>query len=196
MAARSAPRHHGGMAGHIIIDGNNLLYAVHEHAVQRQIGRERLVRLVEAWARRVENRVTLVFDGPVPKGGLAGQLSSKRIDVRFSASHTADDVIVAMIEQSTDPGKLRVVTGDKAIAKVAAYRRCHCTPPIDFAAELEPPRADRKPQRGDSRNPAEESGPHEKPDDHGTNDGTEWLDAFGYDDTDDEPFDGHDAMVN
>ena len=39
---------------HVIIDGNNLLFAMYEHAPVPNIGRETLVRTVERWARNRE----------------------------------------------------------------------------------------------------------------------------------------------
>lgn len=172
------------MPTHVIIDGNNLLYAMRAHAPLPAVGRETLVRVVERWARQGDDSVTLVFDGPIPREGLARQMTSKRITVRFSAPLTGDDVIVAMVHQAKDPGAVRVVSGDTAIRREARYRRCAHTDVVKFVAELFPsPQAPSKapPTRG------------EKPDHVSPEETREWLELFGVDD-EAEPFDGHDAM--
>ena len=174
------------MAEHVIIDGNNLLHAMHAHAPLPTVGRETLFKIIDRWARRGDDRVTLVFDGPVPHGGLAKQLASSRIDVRFSAPQTADDVIVGMVHRATDPGTIRVVTSDRAIQHEASYRRCRHVDAAAFVAELFPRQGSPK---------SAPTAPREKPPDVTPEEKREWLDAFGYDDTDDEPFDGFDAMV-
>ena len=172
------------MPQHVIIDGNNLLHAMHAHAPIPHIGRETLVRIVERWAGQGDDDVSLVFDGAVPREGLAGQMTSSRITVRFSAPATADDVIVDMIHRAKDPGKLHVVTSDKAIRHEARHRRCRHTDAVRFVKELFPP-AD-KPRSA-------RAAPGEKPGEISADEAQIWLDTFGMDDT--EPFDGHDAMT-
>ena len=80
------------MAGHVVIDGNTLLYAMHAHAPVPTVGRETMVKIIERWAKRHRDDVTLVFDGPKPKGGLLKQMSSPRIDVRFGAIMRAESL--------------------------------------------------------------------------------------------------------
>ncbi len=93
------------MPRHVIIDGNNMLYAMHAHAPIPSVGRETMVKVIERWARRGTDEVTLVFDGPEPIGGLSRQMASSRITVRFSAPKSADDIIVALIHRARDPGQ-------------------------------------------------------------------------------------------
>src|SRR3990170_1885636 len=115
------------MAEHVIIDGNNLLHAMREHAPITAVGRETMVRLIERWSRGSGSSVTLVFDGPPPRGGFNKQLSPDGLTVRFSAPATADDLIVAAIGDEKNPTRLRVVTSDTAIRHTAGYRKCPCT---------------------------------------------------------------------
>ena len=175
------------MPEHIVIDGNNLLYAVHAHAPVPTIGRETLVKVVEHWARQGVDEVTLVFDGPVPREGLAKQMTSSRVTVRFSAPATADDVIVSMIEQAKHPEMLRVVSGDTAIRHAAKHRRCRDSDAISFVAELFP--------AGEKARPRPAT-PVEKPETVSPEEANEWLKEFGVADGEDEPFDGHDAMTD
>ncbi len=173
------------MSEHVIIDGNNLLHAMHAHAPLPAVGRETLVKIVERWAGQRGNQVTLAFDGPVPPEGLAKQMTSGRITVRFSAPITADDLIVAMIQRAKDPGAVRVVSSDTAIRCEARYRRCRHTGAVSFVAELFP----------DKRTsvPTPPTRP-DKPDRLSPEEAQEWLDLFGCDDV--ERFDGCDEMTN
>ena len=173
------------MVEHVIIDGNNLLHAMREHAPIAAVGRETMVRLIERWSRGSGNSVTLVFDGPTPRGGFGKQLSPDALTVRFSAPATADDLIVAAIGAEKEPTRLRVVTSDTAIRHAAGYRRCRCTDSVSFIGELFP-----------AQGPREASLPvtEEKPSSVAPEDAKHWKHTFGG--TDDEPFDGFDAMTH
>jgi len=173
------------MGEHVIIDGNNLLHAMREHAPIAAIGRETMVRLIERWSLGSGSRVTLVFDGPAPRGGFHKQLSPDGLTVRFSAPASADDLIVAAISDDKDPSRLRVITSDTAIQHAAGYRRCRCTDSVSFIAEL-------LPDQGPCAAPRQLS--PEKPTDVAPEDAEWWRNLFGG--TQDEPFDGFDAMLH
>lgn len=175
------------MPEQVIIDGNNLLHAMHAHAPLPTIGRETLVKVVERWAGQSDNDVTLVFDGPTPREGLAKQMTSRRITVRFSAPMTADDIIVAMIQRAKDPGRVRVVTGDTAIRREVRYRRCLHTDVVSFITELFPGKGETRPPQRSAAEKQDKVSPQET---------REWLDMFGYEDDESEPFDGYGAMGN
>ncbi len=172
------------MVEHVIIDGNNLLHTLREHAPIAAVGRETMVRLIERWGRMSRREVTLIFDGPAPRGGLGEQLSPQGLTVRFSAPKTADDLIVATIRDEKDPTRLRVVTSDKAIRHAAGYRRCRCTDSVSFVSELFPP---------ERVSDATQQLPDEKPAEMQSDDAERWQQAFG---GDDEPFDGFEAMLH
>ena len=42
------------MPRQVVIDGNNLLYAMREHAPIPNVGRETMVRIIERWAKTHE----------------------------------------------------------------------------------------------------------------------------------------------
>ena len=159
------------MAGHVVIDGNNLLYAMHAHAPVAAVGRETMVKIIERWAKRHGDDVTLVFDGPKPKGGLLKQMSSPRIDVRFAAPVSADDIIIDMVKRAAHPDAVCVVTDDTAIRYEAKHRRCRHTDNVSFIRELF---ADEKPSAGPSRTATTE----EKPRSQTPEDVEHWLDVF------------------
>ncbi len=171
------------MTEHVIIDGNNLLHAMHEHAPIAAVGRESMVRLIERWSRASGCNVTLVFDGPAPRGGFGKQLSPKGLTVKFSAPATADDLIVAAIAEEKEPTRLRVVTSDTAIRHAAGYRKCRCTDSVSFISELFPDQAPDNPPRPPTP---------KKPTDGTPIDAEQWKTMFGGEEED--PFDGYDAM--
>ena len=176
------------MAQHVIIDGNNLWHAMIAHAPVPCVGRETLVKIIEQWARGGQDAVTLVFDGPVPRAGLAKQMSSSRIKVRFSAPETADDIIVRLTERATDPGIVRVISDDTAIGHAARMRRCRHCGSTAFVAELYP-------SARRNAEPADETLP-DKPDGVSEDEAEQWLETFGLDsESDEEPFDGYNAMM-
>lgn len=171
------------MPEHVIIDGNNLLYAMHAHAPLPHIGRETLVRVIDRWARLGSCKITLVFDGPTPRGGLSKQMTSSRIAVRFSAPATADDVIIAMVECARDHSDIRVVTSDKAIAHEARRNRCRHTNAVAFVAELFP---------SDRQSPPRAQPRQEKPQPPAGDQIQEWIDLFDIEG--DQPLTDLDAM--
>ena len=173
------------MAEHVIIDGNNLLHAMREHAPIAAIGRESMVRLIERWSRGNGTGVTLIFDGPAPRGGFGKQLAPASLTVRFSAPATADDLIVAAIRDEKEPTRLRIVTSDTAIRHAAGYRKCHCTDAVDFIAELFP----RQSSSGVVKPPTDE-----KPTDIDPHEAQRWESTFGG--SDEEPFAGFGAMLH
>ncbi|MEK6675234.1 MAG: NYN domain-containing protein [Planctomycetota bacterium] len=146
----------------VIIDGNNLLHAMHAHAPLPAVGRETLVKLIERWASQNRVVVTLVFDGPPPREGLLKQMSAQHVSVRFSAPETADDVIVRLIHDVRKPSDVRVISSDTAIRHEATHRRCTCTDSIRFVGEMFPdlassPRSARETKR-QNRNHREAGG--------------------------------------
>jgi predicted RNA-binding protein with PIN domain len=173
------------MPTHIIIDGNNLLFAMHEHAPIPAVGRETLVRVIEQWAEKGDDKVTLVFDGPVPDTGMARQMDSPRIIVKFSAPLTADDVIIKMVRETKDPGNTRIVSSDTAIATEAKYRRCAWSDSPAFVQEL----------FGEPGPPADTSAAAtpEKPQAPSPEETNEWLKTFGLNQIEDN--DQEDWMV-
>ena len=173
------------MGIHVIIDGNNLLHAMHAHAPLPHVGRETMAKVIDRWARQAGLKVTLVLDGPIPPEGLAAQMSSSRVTARFSAPESADDVIARMIHQTRDPGKVRIISSDTALRHEALRRRCGFSDSVAFIDELF---ADVE------QSSARTTRPGEKPEGLSPDETDEWLETFGLDD-DDEPFDGHDAMT-
>lgn len=182
----------------LIIDGNNLLFAAQARGSRQPMGRETLVRRVEAWARDGGESVTIVFDGPSPRPGLARQMTAGPVTVLFSAPESADDVIIRMIRDEYRHAALRIVTGDTAIAYEARNCRCAQVASAAFIDELLPGRGNRgrtpHAASGDARNPAASprangatTASDGKPPPPTPDESREWLDLFGLSDDSDEP---------
>ncbi|NOT01662.1 MAG: hypothetical protein HOP29_13655 [Phycisphaerales bacterium] len=178
------------MHQHVIIDGNNLLHAAHARGPRQPIGRETLVRRIESWAKGHRSAVTIVFDGPSPRPGLARQMTSGPVTVLFSAPESADDVIIRMIRDEFRRAALRIVTGDTAIAYEARNCRCAHVDATAFVDELMPDRADAARRAtgatsspDDDRNPARATAARDdKPPPPTADESREWLDLFGLSD--------------
>ena len=158
------------MPHHVIIDGNNVLYAMHEHAPVPAVGRTKLVRVVENWASKRRGKVTIVFDGAPPDGAEGKRMSTSHLSIRFSAPLIADDVIVMMCEEASDPGGTRVVTDDRAVAKAAKRYRCKHISSVDFVDEIFADEIARP-------EPVPETPPDAKPASAESTD--DWLNIFG-----------------
>ena len=176
------------MNEHVIIDGNNLQFAMRDHAPIPHVGRETLARLVDRWAVERDAHVSLVFDGPEPYQTLVRQMAGERTAVSFSAPQSADDVIVEMLHRLRDPSGVRVITSDTAIRYEARIGRFGHTDSVAFVREL----FDRG-ETGISTESVPPPAPSEKPERATDDDRRFWSEAFGGDD--EEPFDGHDAMT-
>jgi hypothetical protein len=126
------------MVSRFVIDGNNLLHTMRAHAPIPLVGRETMIQLIDRWARRGEDEVIVVLDGPPPAGPLARQMTPNRIGVRFSSPRSADDLIVELIQAASDPRRLYVISADSAILYEAHVRGCPTTKPLDFLSMLFP----------------------------------------------------------
>lgn len=174
------------VADKVVIDGNNLLHAARAIGPSRPPGRERLLRVIEHWAKENHRDVLLVFDGPVPPGPFAGQMQSSVVEVVFSGSRTADDCIAERVAAMAGPDRCAVVSDDTAVQYEARRHRCRTVTTTLFLASLFPPEA--KPGLPPAPGPV-----GDKPAEMSAREREEWLASFDDGDSD-EPFDGFDAM--
>lgn len=103
----------------LIIDGYNLLHVVDElkALLKSDLGlaRHRLVRRIEGTAQRMAPQTTIVFDGR--EAGQDAALTSKHLEIYYSpGKHTADTIIERLVARFPTPGKILVVTSDRAEA--------------------------------------------------------------------------------
>jgi len=167
-----------------LIDGNNLLHAVRSHGPAGAIGRETLCRLLGRWAGAHLLSVTVIFDGPAPRGDLARQMQVPGLEVHFSGPRSADTVIEEEVGQASAPGSITVVTTDRAIQHAARYRRARCIDSEAFIAQL---------YASPDDTPTETAGSPEKPADISAAETRQWLREFGGDP--EAPFDDADEIM-
>lgn len=103
------------MSLHYIIDGYNVIKQVKFLTGKRlRTGREGLVWFIEKYRPQGSNRneVTLVFDG---KADITSPKMKTDIQVIFSRNEPADDKIKHLVEGSSNPKRIVVVSDDRQI---------------------------------------------------------------------------------
>ncbi len=122
-----------------LVDGNNLAHALGlsrgSHA-----DREGCARLVAEFCRSRGARATIVFDGPAPQGPDAPAVTA-RTRVVFSASRSADDTILKMIDASNSPRDFTLVTSDKSLGDKARHRGAQVERAHEFSRRLSTPKS-------------------------------------------------------
>jgi predicted RNA-binding protein with PIN domain len=120
----------------VVIDGNNLLYAV--RAIEgpfSSVGRDTLCQSVGSWARRRKERVHLVFDGPSPPGASAKSVAGRPIRVTYSGRGvSADAVVERILDTDSAARRLMVVSSDRALIRAAKRRRARAIRSEEFWA--------------------------------------------------------------
>jgi predicted RNA-binding protein with PIN domain len=85
------------------------------------------------WARRRNERVHIVFDGPSPHAAFAEQVGSPGVRVSYSgAGKSADAVIADIVGTDSAARRLLVVSTDRAVARTAKRRRARPIRSDDF----------------------------------------------------------------
>jgi predicted RNA-binding protein with PIN domain len=126
-----------------LIDGYNLLHAM--GVLRGRVGpqglqkaRQRLLGLLQGALGMESSDTTIVFDAAGAPAGAADEQECGGIQVRFAVHHEqADDLIEALIRQSSAPKQLTVVSDDHRIQVAARRRHCRVLGCLDFLEELE-----------------------------------------------------------
>jgi len=124
----------------LIIDGYNLLHHSAELAAllrtDLHAARARLARLVENAALRLAPQATIVFDGR--EAGQDAALTAKHLEIYFApANLSADSVIERLVCRYRDPGRILVVTSDRAERDTVAGAGAQTMSSQDFLARCE-----------------------------------------------------------
>jgi len=108
---------------HLIVDGYNVLFAIARYGRGRAVAdaldeaRGRLLPQLVRYAQETGDQVTVVFDSRRPAGGASRAESLPGVRVVYShPPRSADDDIRRLVETSTGPQHIRVVTSDRALA--------------------------------------------------------------------------------
>ncbi len=157
----------------VIIDGTNLLWAIHEVRDEPEVTNEiQLCRTLDRYFAMTSEEGEVVFDGAGPPDKSEFD-SVGRLSVVFSGFHSdADTVIEEKVAASTSPRRLTVVSNDRRLRQAVAARKAATVKSDQFWSQvLNELRRDK---------PAVKE-PEEKRD--GLTDGEteQWLDLFGLD---------------
>ena len=168
----------------IIVDGYNVLHTAKWLASGwKGVGRAELCKLLGQLSQVTGEKVTVVFDAAPPKRG-PGIGKELMAEVVFSGhGRKADDVIIKMINESSGPRDLTVVSSDREIRAAAKRRGCKVRPAGEFI------QASARQLGSAMRDLAAE--PEEKEKGLDPDASRQWLEEFGIDSPEDEdPYEG------
>jgi predicted RNA-binding protein with PIN domain len=100
----------------------------------RRGAQRRLAAELAAWAEREGERVAVVFDGA------PHEVEADGIEVAFASRRgrdAADDDIAARVQAAADPGAIRVVTSDRALAQRVRAAGGEVVGPSELRARLD-----------------------------------------------------------
>jgi len=114
----------------LLVDGNNLAFRLVGRA-DRATVRKSVLDLV----RRQRTSITIVFDGPPPKGSPTREALG-RVMVLYSGGRTADDLIVQQIPKGRAACNFTVVTDDRGLARRVQDAGARVIPASDWISRL------------------------------------------------------------
>lgn len=122
----------------LLIDGHNLIGAMPDIDLADPDDEWQLVQRLRPYAAAKRQSMTVVFDsGPGPSP--SWQLSGGGVTVRFAPPGVeADAVILQLLRNSKQPGKVTVVSNDQGLANQVRATGGHVRSATQFAAELAP----------------------------------------------------------
>ena len=154
-----------------IIDGNNLLWALHESLGEREITNEiELCRVLSKYFGQVDEIGQVVFDGAGPADTSDFEVISNP-EVFFAGfRHDADSVIEEKITVNTSPRHLTIISSDRRLRKAASARKATAMKSEEFWERV---------RRELRRKPTGKKEPEAKRE--GLTDGEtdRWLEVFG-----------------
>jgi len=156
-----------------IVDGNNLLWALHERFDEREITSEiDLCRVLSRYFSLVAEDGQVVFDGAGPARRDDFE-SVTGLDIIFAGFRKdSDSVIEEKIKANTAPRRLTVVSSDRRLRRAAATRKATAVKSEDFWEEVQKELRRKKPQKKEPQGKKE-----------GLSEGEtqQWMDLFGLD---------------
>ena len=154
-----------------IVDGNNLLWALHERFEEREIGTEvELCRVLGRYFMVMAEDGQAVFDGagPADKSVFEGIAN---LEVFFAGFHNdSDSIIEKKIKADTAPRRLTVVSSDRRLRKAAAARKATAVKSEEFWRKVQEELRRKKPRRRE---------PQEKKEGLTEGETEQWMDLFG-----------------
>lgn len=156
-----------------IIDGNNLLWALHEAFDEREITTElELCRVLSRYFALTGDPGQVIFDGAGP-GDTSDFETISNPEVFFAGFHCdADSVIEEKIKANTSPRRLTVVSSDRRLRKAAALRKAAVVKSERFWEQVQDELRRDRPQKRE---------PEEKREGLSAGETDRWLEVFGLD---------------
>ncbi len=158
----------------VIIDGTNLLWAIHEsHGDLEITGEAQLCETLDRYFDRIGDEGEIVFDGagPLDKSVFDGV---GYVSVVFSGfSSDADTVIEEKILANTAPRRLTVVSSDRRLRRAAAERNATALRADLFWGQVRKELSRKRPARKE---------PEGKREGLTAGETEQWLDIFGLED--------------
>jgi predicted RNA-binding protein with PIN domain len=156
-----------------IIDGHNLLWALHQSLGEREITTEiELCRVLGRYFASTREPGQVVFDGAGP-ADRADFDALGYLEVVFAGfNYDADSVIEEKIKANTAPRQLTVVSSDRRLRKAAGARKATAVKSELFWEQVKKELARKKPERKEPE--AKKEGLSESETD-------KWLEVFGLD---------------
>lgn len=158
----------------VIIDGTNLLWAIHESYAEHEIaGEVQLCQTLDRYFAQMGDEGQIVFDGagPMDKSVFNGM---GYVDIAFSGfASDADTIIEEKILANTSPRRLTVVSSDRRLRKAAAERNATALKADLFWGQVRRELARKRPARKE---------PEAKHEGLTSGETEQWLDIFGLDD--------------
>jgi predicted RNA-binding protein with PIN domain len=155
----------------VVIDGTNLLWALHEACDEREITTEiELCDVLGRYFSQTGEDAELIFDGAGPPDQSSFDRGG-RLTVIFSGFRTDTDAVIEdKIKASTAPKRLTVVSSDRRLRKAATARKATAIKSEQFWARVLTELRQKQPEQKE---------PEEKQD--GLTDGEteQWMDFFG-----------------
>jgi len=156
-----------------IVDGNNLLWALHERFDEREIASEiDLCRVLSRYFALMAEEGQVVFDGAGPARRDDFE-SVSHVEIIFAGFHKdSDSLIEEKIKANTAPRRLTVVSSDRRLRKAAVARKAAAVKSEDFWEEVQKELRRRKPRKKEPQGKQE-----------GLTEGEtqQWMDLFGLD---------------
>ena len=156
-----------------IIDGDNLLWALHESFEDREITTEiELCRVLSRYFALTGEPGLVIFDGAGPADRSEFDKIANPEVVFAGFHHDADSVIEEKIKASTSPRRLTVVSSDRRLRKAAAMQKAAALKSEEFWQQVRRELTRRNPRKNE---------PEEKRE--GLTDGEtdKWMETFGLD---------------
>jgi hypothetical protein len=156
-----------------IIDGDNLLWALHQTFEEREIATElELCRALSRYFAATGEPGQVVFDGAGP-ADRSDFDTITNVEIVFAGfSHDADTVIEEKIKANTSPRRLTVVSSDRRLRKAAVARKAGVMKSEEFWELVRKELRRKKPRKKE---------PEEKREGLTQGETDKWLEVFGLD---------------